>query len=202
MRKRIGLAFLFIFLLTLSVNARTDWDTEDNFYNPSDCPITIIKIESHWQNYRPPVYNQYGWCLKRRLLPGIWCKTHYELPDEKDGGREILAVKFGIWYFNAFDELLGAYTAYTTENKIKPGKEYTAEWLTNDEKLGSTHYRTIIYPFEIRFSDKQWWIADSEEIYKWFVDTMDLTDAPEYEDMFPEDEFGNEEQWEKKLKQA
>ena len=193
MLSRISLVAFLLIIFILPVNAKTNAETEKHFYTPSSCPIELKSVESRWQDYRAPRYNKYGNRLKKELLPGIWCKVSFELPGEKEGGKAILGITFGLWYFNAFDELLGVYTAYSTESPYKPGKSYHSEWLTRDEGLGPTHQRTIIFPYQIRFADKEWWDADLKEIFEWFVETTDWSDL-KFEDLFPNDIFREEEE--------
>jgi len=186
--------------LTIPAGAKTEWNVDNYFYNPDGCPITVTELQSHWQEYRAPVYNYYGMRLKKELLPGIWCKVNFEVPKIKDESKEILGIKFGLWYFNAFDELLGVYKAYATQEGKKvyiPGKKYKAEWLTNqDDNLGPTHCRTIVFPYQVRFVDGTWWTADFQPIFDWFLDTMDWGEF-KYEDLFPDKVFGSEEEAEK-----
>ena len=197
------LCSLFLMLLTASIEAKTDWNVVNDIYKPDGAPVIITKVESHWQNYRAPVYNVYGQIApfsKKPLKEGIWCKTFYKVPEEKDGGKKILAIKFGVWYFNAFDELLGAYVIYIINEGSKdegylPGKDYKYETVTSDTAIDSTHRRTIIFPFEVKFTDKTRWVVDTEGLFKWFKETYPDVIEPKFEKYFPEERFGSKDNW-------
>jgi hypothetical protein len=201
---------IFIFLATLILviqmpltYSKTDWNVVNDIYNPDGAPVIITKVESHWQNYRAPELNAYGQRTlfsKKPLEEGIWCKTYFKLPEEKDGGKKILAIKFGVWYFNPFDELLGAYVVYNmTENSKDegyiPGKDYKFESVTSDTNIDSTHRKTIIFPFEVKFTDDSRWFIDTEKLFNWFKENNPEFKNPEFEKFFPEERFGSKENW-------
>ena len=202
MLKKCGVVVFFLLLLVLPAASKTTEPepgavVENHFYSPDGCPIIITDLQSHWQEFRPTKADFWG-KIKQGQLPGIWCKCTFSLPDERHDGKEILGIKFGLWYFNAFDELLGVYIAYAAgggKEIYQPGQEYSQEWLTNqDDNLGATHCRTILFPYQVRFKDRTSWVADFQPIFEWFTENLEWGKDFKYEDLFPEKVFGGKEE--------
>ena len=138
------------------------------FYAAADCPVTITSLLSEW----------------RDADKGIWCKAEFECPAIQ--GKSAMAVKFGLWCFNAFDELLFVGEAYATNGPFKSGQVQSAEWITKNEALGPTHYKSILYPTKVRFDDGSWWEVDKQVVYEWFRKQMEMGGDIKFEQLFPE----------------
>jgi len=184
------LQWIVIFAMAIAcsdAHARTDFNVINSFYSPSGCPIEVTEVESHWQDYRPGQYNAFGSVLIKELPEGIWCKVHFDILDDENA-KKIIGVKFGIWYFNAFDELIDIQTGLSSDEIYKPGKSYVSEW-TTEYSGGETHYRTIVFPYQIRFENGEYWKVDFNEIANWFWEEMESGTQYEIGDLFPNEKF-------------
>jgi hypothetical protein len=86
--------------------------------------------------------------------------TYTNIADAK-----IVAIKFGIAAFDAFNHLLDKFSGYAIE-ELEFAKSTTSEWhqMTYSPWLFKTLGIGVLYLDAVRFEGNQFWYADSEEI--------------------------------------
>lgn len=114
-----------------------------------DCPIEIKKYKAIYL----PYFDSSPECIMHSI-------TYTNLSDKK-----IVAVKFGIASFDAFNCLLDKFSAISIEN-ITLNKETTSEWQQNtcSPWMFKTLGTGVVYLDALRFEDNQFWYSDSEQI--------------------------------------
>lgn len=141
---------ILIGLLVLPLSALAN---ESNILEQSDSPVAITSHESRYQEEDDSRYSMHP------------ARIVHDLKYKNTTDKEIVAVKFGLVEFDAFNEFLDKFTGFTVE-KLPAAKEKAGTWVNNAYRAFTfDKYGTgVAYVSAVRFADGTIWRADLDKV--------------------------------------